>query len=76
MKQPQSFKNLTSLVDGVLSVSKETIKEREKIYRAEMDSRPTKRGPKKKQKPAKASASRDLDAQASFHAFGVVIIAS
>jgi hypothetical protein len=52
MKHSAEYNNFTSLVDQVLSVSREEIKRREEEYKKRADANPRKRGPKPKVKPS------------------------
>jgi hypothetical protein len=58
MRAPTEFEKFSTLVDRVLSVSREDMQHREAAYRAWADSNPKKRGPKKgsKRKPKQPSA--------------------
>ncbi len=60
MDRSIEFHRFSTLVDSVLSVSREEMGRREAEYRAKADANPKKRGPKKgtKRKPKQASAFR------------------
>ena len=47
-RPPKEFHAFTSLVDRLLTVSKEEVDRRQSEYRKQADANPRKRGPKKK----------------------------
>jgi hypothetical protein len=59
MRHSAEYTAFTTLVDAVLSVSREEMQRREAEYRARAEANPKKRGPKKgtKRKPKQPSAS-------------------
>jgi hypothetical protein len=61
VNRSEEFNKFSTLVDKVLSVSREEIVQREAEYRRQSDLNPRKRGPKKR--VVKPSASRDLGAE-------------
>jgi len=59
MAHSVEYQRFSTLVDSVLSVSREEMQLREAAYRAEVDANPKRRGPKRgtKRKPKQTSAS-------------------
>jgi len=51
MKHSAEYKQFTTLVDRVLTVSRDEMKRREEEYKKCSDANPRKRGPKRKVKP-------------------------
>jgi hypothetical protein len=56
-RTPKEYQAFTSLVDRLLSVSRETIQQRLAAHKAQSDANPRKRGPKPK--ATRPDASRD-----------------
>jgi len=52
MKHSAEFKAFDTLVEKVLSVSREEIQRREAEYQKQVDANPRRRGPKRKIKPS------------------------
>jgi hypothetical protein len=64
MKHSAEYQRFTNLVDQLLTVSHEEIKQREAEYRKQVDANPNRRGPKrgskKKRKAVTPSAVREV----------------
>jgi len=54
MKHSAEYRNFTSLVDRLLTVSREEMQKREAEYRKQVDANPHRRGPKRGSKKRKA----------------------
>ena len=50
MKHPDEYQNFESLVDGLLTLSREEMQKREVEYRQQVDANPNRRGPKRKKR--------------------------
>jgi len=61
VKHSTEYRNFTNLVDRLLTVSHEEIKQREAEYQKQVDVNPNRRGPKRGYKKRKASTPSDSD---------------